>query len=281
MNLWLRQFGFELLRLFARKRTYIGFGAFLAVEGGLLLLFRLEVVKRQFQRVIEQGGYVFEDYYSGLTLGLMLILWTVFLLGALYLALVGGDMVSKEVEEGTLRMTLCRPVSRGRVFSLKVATVMVYTGVLCLFIGLTALAMGMLERGPGGLFVFSPMEDLFAMHDYPAGIKRYFLAMPFLAYGLLPVSVVALFLSCLKMKPAAATVFTLSYFFADSVLRNIPFLADIRPWFVSTHMGVWVHIFQPRIPWGMILEKNLWLTGFMATLLMAAWIVLERRDFKT
>ena len=32
MKLFFSQLGWELFRLFARKRTYIGFGVFLAVE---------------------------------------------------------------------------------------------------------------------------------------------------------------------------------------------------------------------------------------------------------
>jgi ABC-2 type transport system permease protein len=38
MSTFLQQFRFELLKLFARKRTYFGFGAFLAVELLILLL---------------------------------------------------------------------------------------------------------------------------------------------------------------------------------------------------------------------------------------------------
>ena len=39
-----------------------------------------------------------------------MVMWTVFLLGGLYLALVvAGDVMSKEVEDGTMRMILCRP----------------------------------------------------------------------------------------------------------------------------------------------------------------------------
>ena len=38
-----------------------------------------------------------------------------FLLGGLFLALVSGDVVSKEVEDGTMRMMLCLPASRWRI----------------------------------------------------------------------------------------------------------------------------------------------------------------------
>ncbi len=69
--------------------------------------------------MIESNGFGFEQYFSGLTLGLHDAVWTALLLGGLFLALVAGDVVSKEVEEGTMRMMLCRPVSRWRIGLLK------------------------------------------------------------------------------------------------------------------------------------------------------------------
>jgi len=281
MNAWGRQFGFELLRLFARKRTYIGFGVFLAMEVGVLLLLRVPAVQRSMRRVIEQAGYAFEDYYSGLSLAFLIIVWTLFLLGALYLALVGGDMVSKEVEEGTLRMILCRPISRARIISLKAAATVVYTVVLCVFICLSALGVGMLERGIGGMFVYAPAEQLFAMHSFAVGLERFAIAIPLIAYGLLPVSFLAFFFSCFRMKPAAATVLTLSVMFVDSVFKNIPFFEDVRHFFLTHYMGAWMLVFAPQIPWESILERVLFLAGLMGTLLVGSWLVLERRDFKS
>ena len=105
MSLFFYQLRGELQKLFARKRTYIGFGAFLLVEAAVLFLLNLPKPKMSLRRVIEQNGYAFEQYFSGLTLGLMMVMWTTFLLGALFLALVAGDVVSKEVEEGTMRIS--------------------------------------------------------------------------------------------------------------------------------------------------------------------------------
>src|SRR5438093_667969 len=119
MSLFLFQLGNELKKLFARKRTYIGFGAFLLIECAILFLLNLPKPRASFRHLIEQNGYAFEQYFSGLTLAMMMLMWTTLLLGALYLALVAGDVVSKEVEEGTMRMMLCRPVSRRRIGALK------------------------------------------------------------------------------------------------------------------------------------------------------------------
>ncbi len=118
-NLLLLQFWHELTKLFARKRTYIGFGAFLFVETAVLFLLNRPGPKKAFRYLIEQNGYAFESYFSSLTLGLMMVGWTTVLLVGLYLALVSGDVVSKEVEEGTMRMMLSRPVTRTRLAKLK------------------------------------------------------------------------------------------------------------------------------------------------------------------
>ena len=150
MREFLHQFRGELLKLFARKRTYIGFGAFLGVEVIILFLLNLPKVRGALARVIEDSGYPAGEYLSGLTLGFFVLLWSVFLLGALYLALVAGDVVGKEVEDGTLRMMLCRPVSRSRILLLKICAVAVYSFALTWFVGITALVVGLLHSGAGG-----------------------------------------------------------------------------------------------------------------------------------
>ncbi len=42
-------------KLFARKRTYIGFGAFFAIELILLFLLRLDRVERSIRQAIERN----------------------------------------------------------------------------------------------------------------------------------------------------------------------------------------------------------------------------------
>jgi len=281
MSGFLEQFCGELVKLFARKRTYMGFGAFLGVELLILLLLNLPKVRGGLVRVIEESGYPAGEYLSGLTLGFFVLLWSVFLLGALYLALVAGDVVGKEVEDGTLRMMLCRPVSRGRILTLKACAVAVYSFSLTGFVGTTALLVGLLHSGAGGLFVFAPMERIFALHAFELGLVRYALAIVLLSFSLLTIPSVGFLLSCLDMKPAAATIGTLSIFFLDSILKNIPFFESLKPWFITSHMATWVHVFEYRIPWEKMLEDYAWLFAINATLLVIARAVFQQRDFKS
>lgn len=281
MRVFAHQLAGELRKLFARKRTYIGFAAFLGVELVVLILLRLPRVRRGLERLLEGAGYSSADYISGLTLGLMITLSTVFLLGALYLALVAGDMVSKEVEDGTLRMMLCRPVSRLRILALKFCASVIYTAALTLFIAGTALAAGWIHAGGGGLFVFAPTEGLFAIYDQASGLGRYLLAIPFLTLSLCTITCIGFLFSCLNMKPAAATIVTLSVLFVDTILKSIPFFSGIRDWFLTAKMSAWALVFEYRIPWETMLENYAWLAAINATLLVLAAWAFTSRDFKS
>ena len=68
MILFLRQLWGELVKMSARKRTYVGFGAFLGLEAGLVWILNTPPARRHFQRLIESGGFDFTDYWSMLSL---------------------------------------------------------------------------------------------------------------------------------------------------------------------------------------------------------------------
>ncbi len=280
MSLFFLQMRNELHKLFARKRTYLGFAAFVAVEILLLLLLNLPKPKAGFRKLIEQNGYGFDQYFSGATLGLLMLMWTTFLLGALYLALVAGDVVAKEVEDGTLRMILCRPISRLRVGFLKYAACVLYTFALTFFIGITALVAGLLYCGWGGLFAIAPLEQLLAMHEAWPGLWRYLGALPLLGFGLVSITSLGFLFSCCEMKPAAATILTLSIFFFDSIFRSIPYFESLRGWFMTSHMTLWLRVFEYHIPWWRIAEDVTWLGALNATFALVGLAILQQRDFK-
>ncbi len=281
MSLFFIQLRGEFIKLFSRKRTYIGFGVFVLIEIALIFLLNLEPVQRSLQRVISRSGYVAEDYLSGLTLALLVLVWSVFLLASLYLALVSGDLVSKEAEDGTLRMMLCRPISRARILFIKAIACVVYTGILVVFIAVTALVAGLLYGGTGGLFVFIPTERMFALYDFGPGLQRYAWAIPCLALSLTTISALGFFFSCMNIKPAAATILTLSVFLVDMILKTIPYFEDIRGWFLTTKMNAWLAVFEYQVPWESMIADYTWLMAINASLFVVSWLVFERRDFKS
>lgn len=281
MSLFFLQLRGELWKLFARKRTYIGFGAFFALEILILILFQLPKVQRSWRNLIEQAGYEFEGYFSGVTLAFQILFWTVFLLGGLYIALVGGDIVSKEVEDGTMRMTLCRPVSRLRVLMVKYLACLIYTFALTFFIGLSALTIGLLRQGVGGFFAFQPLQKLFVLYDFNEGLVRYLSSLPLLGFTLVSVASLAFMLSCFNMKPAAATICTLTYFMTDNIFRNIPYFESLKPWFITSHVETWYNVYRSPVPWLQMTEDVTYLLGVDLTFLFIGIVAFSVRDFKS
>ncbi|MDX6766963.1 MAG: ABC transporter permease [Candidatus Methylacidiphilales bacterium] len=280
MKLLWRQFTGELTKLFSRKRTYIGFGAFLATEIAILGLLQLPSAQRAIARTLEGSGFLFQDYYSGMTLAFLMMTNTIFFLGSLYLSLIAGDVVAKEVEDGTLRMILSRPVSRLRVIGVKFAACAVYTAVLMVFITTTSLIVGVAYEGMGNLFVYAPLQGVFGLFGPGEALWRYALATGLLSYLTLTITVMAFCFSCFNMKPAAASIVALTLLFLDMVLQLMPFFSSIHGWLLTYHMSVWVHLFDPHIDAWRILESVFYLGGINASFLFIGALQFCGRDFK-
>src|SRR6266404_4312321 len=129
----------ELWKLFGKKRTYIGFGAFLIAQNAMLLMFRFSHVRQAMERMLTGNGYLAQDYVSALTVAVVMLMPQAILFMPLYAALVGGDMVAKEAEDGTLRMILSRPISRFRLLYAKWLAGALFSILLVLVLGGTAL----------------------------------------------------------------------------------------------------------------------------------------------
>jgi len=272
----------ELLKLFARKRTYIGFGAFVFVQVTILALLQLPKAKRAFHQLLANNGYLPEEYYSGLTLGLLIIVFTITLLGGLYIALVGGDVVAKEVEDGTMRMILSRPISRLRLLAIKWVACAIYTFLLMIFLGLTSLLAGVIyRRGLGNLFVFAPQEGVFAVFSTGEGLWRYARSIVFMGIVTQIITAAAFMFSCFNMKPAAATILTLSLLFVDFVLRNIPYFHSIQKYFITYHTACWVRTYFDVVPWPGIAESLVYLAALSVTFWIVGATAFCSRDFKS
>src|SRR3954447_23850877 len=146
----------ELWKLFGKKRTYIGFGAFLLAQNGMLLLFRFTRWQAEMERHLVGNGYLAQEYVSALTVAVVMLIPQAWLLMPLYAALVGGDLVAKEAEDGTLRMILSRPISRLRILLTKWLAGVIFSAVLVLMLGGTALLFARFWFPWKGMFVFVP-----------------------------------------------------------------------------------------------------------------------------
>ena len=253
---FLRQLKGELRKLFGRRRTYIGYGVFLVMELLILFVFKLERSQRAMRELVERNGLGFDDYYSSLTITYWIMGFSMFLLGSIYFALVAGDIVAKEAEDGNLRLVLARPVSRLRILLLKYAAIAIYTVTFVIFVGITGYAMSVAALGwDGGLFVWNYEMKVFAVFPTRGeGIARLTMAALAIGASMVTLSSIAFMFSCFRMKPAAATIMALSVLFVDFVLLRFPFFRPYEEYFVTWRMSCWVYLLENTISWPKIVS---------------------------
>jgi len=270
----------ELWKLFGKKRTYIGFGAFLIAQNAMLLTFRFTHWQRQMERVLSGNGYIPSEYVSALTVALVMLIPQILLLMPLYAALVGGDLVAKEAEDGTLRMILSRPISRFRLLFVKWLSGIVFAATLALTLGATALVFARFWFPWHGMFVFAP-GMVFNVLSASDGLRLYVCSHFFLGVNASVVLGLAFMFSCFNMKPAAATILSLSFLFLNLVMEGIPFFEQYQEWFLPYHFRSWLLVFAQPIPWERLAGSLLILLAFNLTTFLIGAAAFQARDIKS
>ena len=272
----------ELWKLFAKKRTYIGFSMFLLAQLLIILIMRYyPPAHRSMLRSISNTGYLGEHYFSMLTVASFLVTILAYTLLPLYVALVGGDFVSKEAEEGTLRMILSRPISRGRLLFLKWVSGLIFSAMLVFSLGFFGLLFcGIWFPARGGLFLQLPDQGL-AVWDFRDGLLHYVMAHALMVAKAFTIMSLAFMFSCFNMKPAAATILSLSLILIDRILMEVPYFHEFRQWFLGYHLNAWQTLFLDPIPWWQAGEALAIMSACSLTFLIVGVVVFHVRDIKS
>ena len=282
--MFLLQLRSELAKLFGKKRTYIGFGAFLLSQNVMLLAFRYSNWEKGTARLLEGNGYVATEFISTLTVAVLMLIPQILLLMPLYVMLVGGDLVAKEAEDGTLRMILSRPISRFRLLFTKWLTGVIFAAILVVSLGAMALFFARCWFEWKGMFIFIPIpggQPIFNVMSAGEGLKYYALAHVLLAVNACTMLSLAFMFSCFNMKPAAATILALSFLFLSVVMEGMPFFEDWKEFALTHHFRAWILVFSKPMPLAQIAEALCVLAGVNVTAFVIGATHFHMRDIKS
>ena len=254
---------------------------FLLTQNIVSIVFRFTRASRFIERLLEGNGYLVEPYISTLTLATVMLFPIAGFLLPLYVSLVGGDLVAKEAEDGTLRMILARPVSRSRLIFLKWLAGAIFSILLVVTLGVFGLVFARLWFHWGGLFVWIPDQNIFSIFESAEGLKAYGIAHLMLVTQAVSIMSAAFMFGCFNVKPAVATILALSFVFVNFILQNIPYFRDFQNWFFTYHLNLWQFMFVQPIPWWRVGASMSVLFGFNLTFLVIGLTAFQVRDIKS
>ena len=257
----------ELRKLRAQKRTFLGFG--MAVVVPIIFVVALELSKGGPDDV-PFGRYVRE---TGLAIPPVLLIFGSIWLFPLIVALVAGDIVANEDGNGTLKTILTRSVDRQQVFIAKALAAVTYGLVALLLFAGVGLLLGGLRYG------LHPLTSLSGTR-IPTGRALELMAAALGAYALpvIAVAAIALLLSTVTRNSAAAIVGALMISLLMQLVGIISGLAAIRPYLLSTQFDAWQGLLREPADWAPIVRAA-WVSALYAVpAFIAGLAVFVRRD---
>jgi ABC-2 type transport system permease protein len=257
----------ELRKLVAQKRTFIGVGAAIAVP--LIFIVAMLADSGGGPTDVPFGEYV---RVTGLAVPLVCLFFGAIWLLPLITALVAGDIVAAEDQNGTLKTILTRSVDRWQVFAGKALAALTYTlVVLTLFVGIATVVGGI-------AFGFEPLTTLSGT-TIGVGRALVLIAAGTLTYSLplLAMAAIALLLSTLTRNSAAAVVGTLMVSILLQILGSISALEAIEPYLLSEQFNAWQGFLREPIDWDPVIRAG-WVSALygLPALAWAATVFLRR-----
>jgi len=257
----------ELLKLLAQKRTYLGLGAAMLVPS---IFVTVLLLKTGGPNDIPLGRYVRE---TGLATPFVVLFFMSIWAFPLLTALVAGDIVAAESHNGTLKTILTRSRDRGEIFAGKVLAALTYTAAILLAMG----AVGLLAAGFA--WGFAPLTSLSGT-TVSFGHGLALLGASLVVY-LLPMAGIASFailLSTITRNSAASVVGTLMFALLMQLLGVLPGTESIRPYLLATQFEAWHGFLRTPADWVPVV-RALWVCAlYVGVPLGAGYLVFVRRD---
>jgi ABC-2 type transport system permease protein len=262
-----RVYRWEIAKLLAQKRTFLGLGTAAAVP---IIFVVVLVLRTGGPNDVPLGRYIRD---TGLAVPFVVLFFMSIWGLPLITALVAGDIVASETHNGTLKTILTRSRDRGEIFAAKALATASYTLVLVFLMGLVGLVAGSIAWG------FHPLTSLSGTKVSAA--HGMILLLGSLGIYSLPLAGIAAFgilLSTVTRNSAAAVVGALMWALFMQLLGVLPGTESIRPYLLGTQFDAWHGFLRVPADWVPV-DRALWVCALYIGLpLVAAYLVFLRRD---
>jgi ABC-2 type transport system permease protein len=269
---------YELVKLFLKKRTYIGFGIVLLIvplvevamklEGGHFLTMAMRGLANDFLFFgnLFNGWFVAHQIMNSLWFHIPLLI-----------SFVAGDQLAGEATAGTYRLILIRPVSRTRIFIAKYIATLVYTGIFMLFLAGLSIGLGLALLGRGDLVVV--LRGILILPETEVA-WRFTVAYMLAAWTMITIASLSFFFSSFVENAIGPIIATMGVLIVFTIISVIPVeLFEVPKKFLFTrYLDLWQKMFQDPVPWNEIWSGVEFMGAWALASVLLAWGIFVRKD---
>lgn len=189
-------------------------------------------------------------------------------------AVVAGDMIAGEAAAGTLRYLLLRPVGRTQLLVAKLVAAVTFIAMAVLLVAGTGYIVGRYAFGVHPLSSISGGAPLSSQQV----IFRIGITIGFVAWSMVGVAAIALFLSTMTDSGLGAALGTLAVLVASTVLVTLDAAQSVRPYLLTRYWLSFVDLFRNPILWRDVVRGFALQAGYVVVFLGAAWANFSSKD---
>ncbi len=199
-------------------------------------------------------------------------------------ALVAGESVAGEAQQGTLRYLLVRPVGRARLLAAKLVASMAFVVITIVVVAVTAYVLGVLLLGDGNVTAGSAVVPGSSTSvsgtslTTPELIGRTGLALAYAMLCMAGVAAIALFFSTLADSPLGAALATMAVLIASTLLFTLDASDVVRDYLPTRYWLAFVDLFRDPILWRDVVRGVLLQLGYVVVFFAAAWANFATKD---
>jgi ABC-2 type transport system permease protein len=262
-----RVYRWELVKLLAQKRTYLGLGTAMIVPVIFVVVLQIQSGA---PNDVPLGRYIRD---SGIITPLIVLLFMSIWGFPLITALVAGDIVASETHNGTLKTILTRSRERGQVFAAKALAALTYTVAVVVAMGVVGVVAGSIAWGFHSFTSLSGTQV-----SAGRGLALMFVSLAVYVVPLAGVAAFGLLLSTITRNSAASVVSTLMFALFMQLIGVLPGTESIRPYLLGTQFDAWHGFLRTPTDWVPVV-RALWVSAiYIAVPTFGAYLIFLRRD---
>jgi ABC-2 type transport system permease protein len=269
----------ELLKIFRKWRTYIGFIAIGILVPLLHLAMYLEgqnsidFVTRGLKDSFILVGNLLNGYWISYIILNALTIHIPFLI-----TLVAADLLAGEATAGTYRILVTRPISRMQIVTSKFLAGMIYTSSLILFLAIMSLVVGLIIFGSGELIVTGSQSIIIL--EKSDILWRFLLAYGFAILSMTVVCSLAILFSSLVENAIGPIVSTMAVIIIFIILSafNVEILRELKPYLFTSYMLNWREFFNDPMDLADITKAVSVLSGHIIVFFIVTSFIFNKKD---
>ena len=269
---------YELVKIFLKKRTYLGFGIVLVIvplvevamklEGGRFLTMAMRGLSKDFLFLgnIFNGWFVAHQIMNSLWFHIPLLI-----------SFVAGDQLAGEATAGTYRLILIRPVSRTRIFISKFITTFIYTITFVFFLAALSIGLALALLGRGDLIIVT--RGILLLPESEVA-WRFLIAYLLATWTMITIASISFFFSSFVENAIGPIVATMGLLIVCTVITVMPveMFEIVKKFLFTRYLDLWQKIFLDPIPWNEVKIGILYMGAWTLAAVLGAWGVFVKKD---